>query len=169
MLIAFFAGMLAFAAAGKLRHRARFAEIVKGYKLIPERFAPIAGLVVPIVEFGAAGLIILQPLTGAVLAAAIFLLYGALLLSAIIRRIDLEDCGCSWGPGSEKGAGWPLVARNVVLAAAVLTLSFAPATDPAGTIEILTGLGAAAVAVLFWLAVSTLAGNRSNMKAAGHV
>lgn len=105
------------AGSAKIRHRALLEGVVANYRILPRRLvAPVARLL-PGVEI-ATGLALIAGLGRApALAATAMLLTFAAAMAVNVRRGRLSiDCGCGLSH-LRQHVGWPLVARNCVLAA----------------------------------------------------
>ena len=151
--------LFAAAAAAKLGDFPAFREILRGYRLLPDRcVGPAAGLVV-LAECLIAAAWLVPPVRSlaAWCSAALLLGYGAAMAANLWRgRVDL-DCGCSFGAASR--LSWSLVVRNVVLAVVTL-IGTLPATARAtGVADVAVAAGAGLVAVMLYLAVQQLLGN----------
>lgn len=99
-IVALLVGLvLLVSAAGKLRHRIRFLDILRGYELFPPRAIPAVLGGVIVVEVTIAVLLLFhatQPI--ALLAAAIlFGSYATAIGFNMARGKTDFDCGCSWG------------------------------------------------------------------------
>lgn len=155
------------AGVSKLAHRDLIAGIVGNYRLLPEPLvAPVASAL-PVVELTIGVALLAGGQRIAVLPAAALLLVFAVAMAVNIRRGRSQiDCGCGRSH-LRQTLSWPLVARNLVLAAIVLPrLLPAPAADGlALATAIAGGAGVFLMTVLFnaiaTLAVSPLAAKRS--------
>lgn len=168
MIISLIAGIYLVAAGRKLLWRARFEEVLHNYQVLPFVVVPFFGWLIPIGELAIAANVVLWPSLGAALAATAFVVYGVILASLALRRIELEDCGCAWG---EKAAGktlWMLGVRNMLLASVALILVGAESEPNPSSFEMLNGIGGAIVVAVLWLALATLRANWRQMKATGH-
>ncbi|HUD91945.1 MauE/DoxX family redox-associated membrane protein [Sphingobium sp.] len=118
---------LLFLAAGiaQWRHRALLPGVIANYRLLPAALIGPASGALPLAEVatGAALLIGLHPLS--VLAAmTLLLLFAGAMAINILRGRGHIDCGCGHG-ALRHPIGWPLVARNIALAA-LLSLRLLP-------------------------------------------
>ncbi|SDZ26912.1 Methylamine utilisation protein MauE [Saccharopolyspora shandongensis] len=139
-------GVLAFAAIGKLRSVGGFARSIAGYRIFPDRLAPVLARVVIAAELLSAVLLLLPPLRlwGAVLAAGLFAAFLIGMIS-VLRRGMRVDCGC-FQAGEAIGVG--SVARTALLF--VLAVLACLAGDaPVGPVHVL--VGAVLVAAVFGL------------------
>ncbi|WP_298394149.1 MauE/DoxX family redox-associated membrane protein [Sphingobium sp.] len=140
---------LLFLAAGiaQWRHRALLPGVIANYRLLPAALVGSAATALPLAEVatGVALLIGLHPLA-VVVAMALLLLFAGAMAINIVRGRSHIDCGCGHG-ALRHPIGWPLVARNVALAA-LLGLRLLPA--PAfGAMDIATAIaGGIAIALL---------------------
>lgn len=148
------AAVLLTAAAHKFRDRAGFLSTLAGYRLMPSALLPVMVWIVPTLETTVALTLVLLPdAQGPVLAAsALWILYGGAIAINLIRgNVDL-DCGCG-GLSTEQRISWALVARNLVLVAATLTLLIPETARMLIWIDYLTILfGSVALAGLYALA-----------------
>lgn len=148
------------AAAGKLRHRVLLPGVIANYRLLPPALvAPVASAL-PVAEL-VLGAWLLSGLMAPPAAALAVLLLGifAWAMAVNLRRGRGHiDCGCGHA-ALRQPLAWPLVMRNVVLAALLLpALATAPLPGQAWL------LGAAGGIVLFLLvqlfnAIVALAGS----------
>lgn len=127
-----------FAGLSHWRHRALLPGVVANYRLLPYRLIGPAAMALPLVE-SATGLALLAgfgPLP--VLAAMLLLmLFAGAMAINILRGRGHIDCGCGHG-ALRHAIGWPLVARNLILAALLLPAIALPgplaATDMASAL-----------------------------------
>jgi thiol-disulfide isomerase/thioredoxin len=129
--------VLGYAAAGKLRDLRTFTASVEGYRLLPQRLARAAAVLVAAAELAGA-VLLAGPATrffGAVLAAVLFALFIGAMASTLLRGMRV-DCGCfpaghadPVGPGSLVRTGLLLVLA--VTAASTASQPFRPAEVPA--------------------------------------
>src|SRR5579875_97483 len=118
--------MLLCAGVAKLIDRARFAEAVANYAIVPSARVVAVAAALPIVEtvLGIALALGLVPMISAACAGA--LLCGfALAMALNLARGRRGDCGC--GGALDGEIGWWLVARNVGLAAVAVAVAMGPA------------------------------------------
>ncbi|MDA3650302.1 hypothetical protein LZ318_00695 [Saccharopolyspora indica] len=89
------AGVLAFAAVGKLRDLDRFADAVAGYRILPDRLVPAGARAVVGAELLGAVLLVVPPtrILGSALATVLFsaFLIG---MGSVLRRGMRVSCGC---------------------------------------------------------------------------
>ena len=119
--------LLIVAAVHKLMEPAAFRGTLAAYRLLPGPLLAPAALLVPLAELSA-GAALLYPDAGV---RAVALLAGAFLLSAYaaamavnIRRGNRAiDCGCLGFGARRPRLTWPLVARNLLIAALALALA----------------------------------------------
>jgi hypothetical protein len=123
---------LIFTRAGisKLQHREIVAGVVANYRILPEPLvAPVASAL-PLVELALGLALLAGGQRVAVLPAALLLVVFAAAMAINIRRGRSHiDCGCGH-PHLRQTLGWPLVWRNLALAAVVL-----PRLLPAGATD----------------------------------
>ncbi len=116
-----------FGSAGpaKLMARDAFAGVVANYRLLPDPLVTPVALVLPCLEIVVA-LGLLLPATrplAALMAAFLLLLFAAAMAVNLLRGHSDIDCGCAIGRLRER-IGWPLVARNLLLAVVALLLAW---------------------------------------------
>ncbi|MEM9623816.1 MAG: MauE/DoxX family redox-associated membrane protein [Pseudomonadota bacterium] len=114
-----------FAAAGvqKLVYRRRFAGVLEAYALLPSWLIPFLTIIVPVLELGVAGGLLITHHKQLVIATAVVLLATYALAMAINigrGRRDI-DCGCHLS-GEPQLINRALVARNLLLALATCLL-----------------------------------------------
>ena len=109
---------LVFLAAGisKLRNVRRFARILRTYDILPASLAPLAGVVLPMVEGFVGGALLLGFASRHAAAAgtSLVILFGLAMAVNLIRGRNGILCGCA-GISSAK-ISWPMVVRNAGLA-----------------------------------------------------
>lgn len=151
-----------FGAAGppKLAARDAFAGVLANYRLLPERLVPPVALVLPCLEIAVAvGLLLpaTRPLA-ALGACLLLLLFAAAMAVNLLRGRSDIDCGCAIGRLRER-IGWPLVARNLLLAVAALLLVVGtPASRALGWLDGVTLMATVAAALLLHAAAGRLFG-----------
>lgn len=159
--------LFAAAARHKLRDPAGFRAALAGYALLPARVVAPAARLLAVLELAAA-LLLCAPGTraaGAVLAAALLLLYGAAIGANLLRgRIGI-DCGCA-GPVARR-LGADLLLRNALLLAAACVCALEPSLRGLVPYDGLTvGAGVAALALVHVAAETALA-NHHALRAGG--
>ena len=131
-LAAFLAALLIASAAHKALTWRRTRSVVQDFAGVPRRAASFAAVAACALE-GIAGLLLVLPdyrRAGAAFASAILGLYLALIVRAVAQRRGAVDCGCSFG-ASPRRLGTFEIARNLLLlASALLLLSFGDAVAP---------------------------------------
>ncbi|MDJ0852716.1 MAG: MauE/DoxX family redox-associated membrane protein [Myxococcota bacterium] len=151
-LAGFLAWVLLSAALHKLRHPRAFQRALDDYRLLPAALVGPVGRALGWVEL-AAGLGVLAPparTAGALLAAALFALYGGAIAVNLARGRRRIDCGCG-GPGARRELSEGLVLRNAGLVLAAL-LAALPETPRAWLwLDTVTALGGATVLVLLYV------------------
>lgn len=113
---AFLALLLAASSLHKFLLGARARQAARDLSGVPASVAPAAVVVVAIAEMAAA-IQLLAPghrAAGAILCAAIYLVYLLLIVRAIVAGRRDIDCGCSFG-AAHRPLGWFDVARNSLL------------------------------------------------------
>jgi hypothetical protein len=158
LLLGCFALLFASAALPKLRSRAHFREVLRAYRVMPDRLAWLAPLV-PFFELGVAlALLVPAARAGAALAgAALLLVYAVGIGVNLVRgRRDLA-CGCGGADEARRIAPW-MVARNLLLAS-ILAATLLPwqSRELLATDMLTVGAGMA-VATLLYVSLDRLLG-----------
>jgi uncharacterized membrane protein YphA (DoxX/SURF4 family) len=147
---------LVFLAAGidKLRHRTLLPGVIANYRLLPAVLVQPAAWVLPVVElFVAAGLLVgSRPLAPAA-AILLLLVFAAAMAINIGRGRRHIDCGCGHA-GLRQALGWPMVVRNLAMAAVLSMRILVPA--PLGTAELAVAIAAGGTAFLLMLMFNAL-------------
>ena len=151
-----------FGSAGppKLAARDAFAGVLANYRLLPEALVVPVALALPCLEILVAVGLLVPPTRSlaAVAAGLLLLLFAAAMAVNLLRGRRDIDCGCAMGRLRER-IGWPLVARNLLLAAlAFLLASGTPADRALGWLDAVTVVAAVAVALLLHAAAGRLFG-----------
>jgi hypothetical protein len=158
--------LLGSAALAKLRDVASFRDAVLGYALVP---APLAGATAAgllAAELAAAAALLAPGAAGALGAAALLVVYAAAIAVNLVRGRRWIDCGCG-GPGGRRALHGSLVARNLVVAAALAATALAPGPRALVALDALTvGAGVTALALLYAGADVALA-NQARLGASG--
>jgi hypothetical protein len=113
---------LLFAVAGidKLRHRDLLPGVIANYRLLPDALVAPAAALLPGVELlVAAGLLLGFAPVAPLAAIALLLVFAAGMAINIVRGRRHIDCGCGH-VALRQQLGWSQVARNLVLATALL-------------------------------------------------
>ncbi|MEM7217066.1 MAG: MauE/DoxX family redox-associated membrane protein [Pseudomonadota bacterium] len=135
----------------KLREPARFRAQLQRFEVLPLGLVFFAALLLTAAEAVLLSGLILAPLVGLPLAAALLLLYALAMGINVGRgRVDI-DCGCGGTPMPVSSA---LVARNLVLVGLAL---IALGAGPASLGSAVTGLLAGGVCALMYLTLHELA------------
>lgn len=115
-----------YAAYGKAIQPKQFAIDIGNYKVFPESLLNLGAIFMPWVEIGAAVALIV-PMTrkaGAIMIAALLVIFiGMIYYAAIHLGLDI-DCGCTGKNSSH--AGWLTIGRNILLLAATSVAFFTP-------------------------------------------
>lgn len=129
---------------GQARRAAEFVDVVRNYRLLPERLTIPLAMLLPVAEALAGGALLANPFCqqGAVLAGALFLLFALAMGVNLARGRRAIDCGCDLA-GRGQPLAWRLVARNLGLTA-LLAFTLAPARP----VELAVWAAAAAAAAL---------------------
>ena len=148
------------AGLAKLVARDTFAGVVANYRLLPEWLVTPTAVVLPCVEIAVAiGLLFAATRPGAALVALVLLLLfaAAMAINLLRGRRDI-DCGCAIGRLRER-IGWPLVARNLMLAViAVLLASGTPLERPFQWLDLVSVAATLACILLLHAAAGRLFG-----------
>jgi hypothetical protein len=154
------AALHAVAGISKLMALEAFAGVVRNYRLLPAMVTRPFAYLVPPIELGlAATLVLLPAASSAPLAASLLLaVFAAAMAINLWRgRTDI-DCGCFAGLLRQK-LSWALVARNLVLVAALLVIAVAPHGARAlGWLDAVTVTAGAGTLLLAWTVVGQLFG-----------
>ena len=147
------------AALHKFGDRYRFQGILTDYALLPEGTLSAAAYAIPVAELGSAVLLMVpttRPL-GAALAGMLLAAYAIAMAISLFRGRYLVDCGCGDAP---EPVSWPLVARNVLLAAILAPATFGLAGTTVSNLTYdIAALGIAVLLMLLWLAAEALFAN----------
>ncbi len=88
-------------------------------------------------------------------AATLLLFYGGLIAAALIAGRRGFDCGCGGFAGRRQEIGWPLVLRNLLLAAIAVVGALPAAARPLGVFDLASALGAVAASAFLYAAAET--------------
>jgi uncharacterized membrane protein YphA (DoxX/SURF4 family) len=126
--------LFVYASLDKIASPAGFAKAVYQWQIGGPVFSNFVAVTLPWVEL-AAGLLLLAGVwrrEAALVVACLLVIFLAAATSVLARGIDVENCGCvsvakqaadsAWPPAWMRGVGWYLVARNLALLGASLTL-----------------------------------------------
>ena len=107
------AGVLAYAAVQKLADPRAFAESIANYHAVPDVIARGLAAMLPVLELVVAAALVagIHVRGAAVVASAMFLVFAAAMIQAILRGINI-DCGC-FGSGLSAQITWWTVLRNI--------------------------------------------------------
>ena len=122
-------GLLILAGTLKAGHAPELASAIAGFRLLPSAVVGPLALALPYFEILLGGYLVAGLFTrvAATVAAVQFVIYAAVVASAVIRHIP-ANCGC-FGPGDNATADWPHVVFDLVLAAVAALIAFgAPGT-----------------------------------------
>lgn len=159
-LALFLAGLLATAGVAKLREPLAFEGVVGNYRLLPAALVVPFARGLPVVELAAAACLLL-PATrapAAVVAALLLLLFAVAMAVNLARGRRDIDCGCHVGLTRQR-IGWPLVARNLALAAGAALLALGgPAARPLAALDGVTVLAATLSLAFLYAAFGRLFG-----------
>jgi hypothetical protein len=154
------AGVFGTAAATKLWAIDAFVGVVHNYRLVPEPLERSIGYGLPFVELAiAVGILLPGGRAPAALAAALLLTLfaGAMAINLIRGRRDI-DCGC-FATVLRQRLSWPLVLRNLLLAALALLVVPGLGLRGLGWLDLVT-IGCASTAlILVYAAAGRLFGS----------
>lgn len=155
---------LAISAGAKIVDMRSFAGAVRGFRLLPPRWASGLARVTVTLEVLAVVLLFLQPLTGGILAALLLLGFTGALWRALRMHLAVT-CNCFGGAGSPR-VSYTQVVRNVVLlllcvvailGSTLLTWTWAEVAVNAGAVASMAGASlVAAVAFSQFEAVTSI-------------
>jgi hypothetical protein len=152
--------LLATAARAKLEALEPFAGVVRNYKLLPAPLARPVAYLIPPLELLIATTLVVVPSSVAALWAAAALLLGfaaAMAINLIRGRADI-DCGCFIGL-MRRPLAWGLVARNLLLAVALLAVACTPpASRVLVWLDLVTIAAGCASLLLIWAITGRLFG-----------
>ncbi len=114
------------ASVPKLAARDEFVRAVGNYRLLPQPLvAPVSRLLAPFELAAGLALLVGVVVTPVALLVGVMLIAFAVAVAWNLLRGRRIDCGCA-GTVAPRTISWPLVVRNLVLAAAALTLALVP-------------------------------------------
>lgn len=146
-------GMLAAASLAKLASPESSRAALSTFAIASRRAQAVAWTLLIAAELGLAAGVIAGSRIAALLAAALIATFAATMIGAILRGRAGAPCACF---GARSTVGWPAVARNALLAAAFVALTFLPRRDLSTDEWLALGLGAGLLACC-GLAVAVLA------------
>ena len=145
------------AAMHKLSAPASFVATLNAYRLVPTRFAAIAGYALIAAELVTALALVLNTAAGSMAAAGMLAFYTLAISINLLRGRRDIDCGCS-GPHLRQTLSVWLVIRNLgFIALAALTVSSGIAHRPLGILDWFTALAAAATFTLIYFSANHIA------------
>jgi hypothetical protein len=154
------AGVFGAAAIAKLRALDAFLGVVHNYRLVPEFLERPIAYALPVAELAiAVGVLLPAGRAPAALSAAILLALfaGAMAINLMRGRRDI-DCGC-FATVLRQRLSWPLVVRNLVLAALALLVMPGLGDRGLGWLDVVTVGCAATALVLVHAAANRLLGS----------
>ena len=127
-------GVFLYASYDKILHPAEFAKIVYHYQVIgPSQTLPplvpnLVAVTLPWIEvvIGACLVAGLWRREAAALSAALLLVFLVAVSSALVRGIDIQNCGCFSVTAEGRRAGLQLILGDLALLAGALILAFGP-------------------------------------------
>lgn len=158
---AFFAAYLLFAAAHKLVDQTRFEQTLEDYQLFPAWSLAPAAKLTPYCEALIVLLIVLPAtaVVGLLLCTLLMTLYLLVMMSAMLRHIQLKDCGCG-GIGTQATVGrWHLMRNGVLILLSVVGAGLCSLALPSSLTAVIIG---SLVGGIFTLLCLSLEGLHSN-------
>lgn len=158
------------AAVDKLRHRALLPGVIANYRLLPETMVAPTAALLPLVEL-VLGIWLLDgwlARAAAALAIVLLLVFAGAMAVNLRRGRGHIDCGCGHA-ALRQALAWPLVARNLALALALLPALAGLPLPPGGTVLGLAGGLVMFVLVQLFNAIVALAGSPLAMARKGSV
>jgi hypothetical protein len=156
--------ILARASLHKWRAHAQFAGQMRAYRLLPDPLiAPIAFALAAMETVTAIALLNPDWSVPALIAAALFALYGVAMAINLVRGRTDVDCGCVGPLGARSTIDWTLVARNAALVVVALSIAFSDAV-PIGPHWLIV-LPASATALLLYASIEQAIANRQRVVA----
>lgn len=155
------------AAIGKLRHWPALEGVIANYRILPAALARPAALALPPVELclGAA-LLVRADLPVRAGAGALLVVFAAAMAVNLLRGRREIDCGC-FQSDLRQSLGWPLAARNLILAALLAPPAPAPAQALAPVL-LVQACAAGLVLFIAYAALDTLAAVAPRLQAWVH-
>jgi uncharacterized membrane protein YphA (DoxX/SURF4 family) len=131
-------GVFLYASYDKILHPADFAKIVYHYQVIgpsdklPPLVPNLLAVTLPWVEVVLGVCLIVGPWRreAAALSAALLLVFVVAVSSALLRGIDIQNCGCFSVSAEGRAAGLKLILGDLALLAGALILAFGPRPAP---------------------------------------
>ena len=149
--------VLLLAGVAKRRDRAALARLLKDYRLLPDRVGRAVAAVLPEVEIALAFLLLIglsRPWVASAVA-GLFLTFAAGVAINLARGRRTLSCGC-FGANEHAPISERHVVRNVLLAGATVPSALAgDAGLTLASLEGLSALAAAAIALVAWWLVAT--------------
>jgi len=134
LLAAIVGGIFVYASLSKIADPLAFAKIIYHYQVIgPSAFfgfvpANLVAVVLPWVEL-IAGILLIAGFwrrEAAAVTAVMLVVFVAAVASALVRGIDIQNCGCFALDATGRAAGWKLIAGDLALLAAALVVALVP-------------------------------------------
>jgi Methylamine utilisation protein MauE len=150
-----------------LRNLPVHTAIIEQYRLVPEALTAFVAFFVPATMLAVAvGLLVSTTASAAALLGAMLMaMFSAAIAINLARGRAQIDCGCGGAPGQQLSSG--LVVRNVILAALLLCVAFAPYRGAVDAAVVIGVLGGAGTFVGFYFATDALLNNRSVLRGRG--
>lgn len=138
------------AAFAKLRHRELLVGVIANYRLLPAAVVSPAAHLLPFIElFAGFALLFVNPRIGAPIAIVLLAIFAAAMGINIARGRREIDCGCGRSE-LRQPLSWPLVVRNLVLAALLVPhLGSMPSLGFSSSINNLIALAGGLAIVMF--------------------
>lgn len=161
------AALLAASAAHKAKAPAEFSGVLRNYRIVPDRLAPMLAPIVIAVETMLAGGLLAPASRGfaGVGAAILFAVYAAAIAVNLIRGRTGIDCGCGFGRSTGRLSP-ALLFRNAALIASALVAALPASTRALGVFDFASVVLFTLAAGAFYLAGESLASNAAQFHAA---
>lgn len=116
------------AGAAKLRGPAEFARAIRGYRLLPERWARPLAVSLPWLELacGSALAVGLASRAAAAVVAGLLAVFTGAVVASLVRGLRV-DCGCFGAARATPAGGWTIARNAVLIGAAILVVARPPA------------------------------------------
>ncbi len=154
----------------KLKQQEKFHEAILSFQMVPLKAAKFASRSIPWVELSAVFLSVYSALTFSsqytVWPLLLMLMgYSVVLLSVKVRKLELNDCGCSFAQSTTVVSIGFLLVRNTLLIIAGLVVCFSAVNlTQASLVMWVLGLLFSGFLVLMYFSLDLLINNYSSLK-----
>ena len=147
------------AALPKLMHRDEFHGVLRNFRLLPEGITGPVALALPIVELAVAVMLLVPSFApqAAMIAGALFAVFGVAIAINILRGRSHIDCGCMRN-GMRQELSWLLVGRNLVLMLMAASTASGQTGPLAGASELLVSALAGSLFALLYIMIPMMSG-----------